>query len=266
MCGLTSSDGAAGEFPLGEMIRTVFQPIVTGVTAPRVLLAFECLSRGPAGTPLEQASALFERTRTLGMEADIDRACAWRALRTAQQHGLRQTLFLNVHAVTLRQDRRFVEFLARSAAQCDVPADRLVLEVIEHERQHYQQETARSLRALAGRGIAVALDDFGANPGDLELLRCWSPDFVKLDSTLLRWARRSSAARQVIECAVSDAGGRGSEVIAEGLEEDADLALAAALGIRHLQGYFVSRPLAPVAAARAAELAMAGVTAGAMLA
>jgi EAL domain-containing protein (putative c-di-GMP-specific phosphodiesterase class I) len=264
MCEFTSSDGAAGEFPLGDMIRTVFQPIVTGAAPPRALLAFECLSRGPAGTPLEQAPALFARTRALGMEADIDRACAWRALRTAREHGLRHPLFLNVHSVTLRQDEGFVEFLAQSAAQCDVPPARLVLEVVEHDRQHYRDETARALRAIAGRGIAIALDDFGANPGDLELLRCWSPAFVKLDSNLLRWARRSSAARQVIECAVSDADGRGSEVIAEGLEEEADLALAASLGIRHLQGYVVSRPLAPVAAARAAECGTAGVTVGAM--
>jgi EAL domain-containing protein (putative c-di-GMP-specific phosphodiesterase class I) len=87
---------------------------------------------------------------------------------------------------------------------------------------------------------------------------------VKLDGNLLRWARRSSAARQVLECAVTDAAIRGSEVIAEGMEEEADLALADALGIRHVQGYAIARPLAPRVAAEAQKSTISRARLGAL--
>jgi EAL domain-containing protein (putative c-di-GMP-specific phosphodiesterase class I) len=243
------SEGDA--YPLGDMIRTMFQPIATGPDQPWAILAFECLSRGPIGTPLESAGQLFTRTRLLGMESDIDRACLWRALHTANLHGVQHQLFMNVHAATLRAQPGFVNFLISTADRCVIDLGRIVIEVIEHDRERYRDETAAVLQDLSARGIAIALDDFGANAGDLDLLRCWRPDYVKLDGNLLRWARRSSAARQVLECAVTDAALRGSEVIAEGMEEDADLQLAESLGIRHVQGYAIARPLAPRAAARA---------------
>ena len=66
-----SSEGDA--YPLGDMIRTMFQPIATGPDQPWAILAFECLSRGPIGTPLESAGQLFSRTRLLGMENEIGR-------------------------------------------------------------------------------------------------------------------------------------------------------------------------------------------------
>jgi len=224
-------------------LRTLFQPIVAGSAAPPRLVAFECLTRGPAGSSLESAAELFTYMREHGLEAGIDRACVACALETARTHGLRQLLFVNVHAVTFHRDPGFVPFLIEATEARGLSATQLVIEVVEHDREQCPQETDAALRMLARAGVASALDDFGANLADARLVRLWSPRYVKLDGNLLRWARRSTAARQVIEATVADVTRRRGEVIAEGLEHEGDLELATRLGIGLHQGFAIARPL-----------------------
>jgi len=232
-------------------LRTVFQPIARRRRAVWEVAALECLTRGPGGTPYEEAPRLFAAARTAGREAELDRACVRTALETAATAGLKDGLFINVLPVTLASDPAFPAFFAAMAAQYDIPTERLTVEVTEHDRSALEAGLVDGVRALEAFGVRVALDDFGLGPADYRALRVWRPRWLKLDDLLFREARRRKGAWDLVQSAVADALRWGVDVIAEGLERPGDMWMAAELGIDLLQGNFICAPLSADRAARA---------------
>jgi EAL domain-containing protein (putative c-di-GMP-specific phosphodiesterase class I) len=237
-------------------LRTVFQPIVRCRDGSWSLHALECLTRGPNGSPYADAAVLFAATRACNLEAKMDRACVTTALETAAHCGIKSPLFVNVSPVTLMSDRNFPDFLATTAAGNGVDWRRVTIEVIEQQRDCDAKALMPALRSLREMGVHVALDDFGATKTDaqpLESCQC-RPDVVKLDGRLFREAGKKASTRQRLTTVVEQVRRGGLEVVAEGVETDCDLQLAAHFGIELVQGFHVCRPLAGEFAARAESL------------
>src|SRR4051812_12554955 len=112
--------------PLG----TLLQPIIeTAERSDRRLLhAVECLTRGPAGSAIEEAIPLFAMIRERGLEADMDRMCVAQALRAASGRS-QHRIAINVHPSTLGDRRDFVQFLVREAREHDIAMSRLIVEI-----------------------------------------------------------------------------------------------------------------------------------------
>jgi len=225
-------------------LRTVFQPIVRNEGGQWTVRAFECLTRGPEGTSYAEAPPLFAQAQSLGLEAQMDRACVTTALGTATLHGIKQQLFLNVHPATIASDRGFPAMLVTTAAQCGISTEQLVVEVTEHGRSLVDESLVNGVQALKMLGIQVALDDVGAGPMQLHAYPLWEPQWVKLDRRLFREALPWNAAWRLIETVVDEARRWNIGVIAEGLEWPSDLQVASDLGIDLWQGHLISRPLA----------------------
>jgi EAL domain-containing protein (putative c-di-GMP-specific phosphodiesterase class I) len=231
-------------------LQTVFQPILRCGERGRTLHAFECLTRGPAGSPYVEAPALFGAARQWQLEAELDRACIFTALRTVAEHAITSALFINVHPLTLMADPTFPANLVALAADHGIPPTRLTIEVIEHGRNWDARSLATGVQALRKLGVRVALDEFGATPTDAHALAgACRPDVVKLNERLLRdtgeWAIEDRGPAFVVE----EARRHGIQVIVERVDGEADLLLASRLGIDLAQGHFLHRPLAAEAAA-----------------
>lgn len=237
-------------------LQTVFQPIVRCGTHGWMLHALECLTRGPAGTPYARASTLFGAARRRHLEADVDRACVTAALETVARSGIESDLFLNVHQVTLATDASFPEFLDRTATRNGISPTRLTVEVIEQGRDFGAPTLVPAVRRLQALGVHIALDDFGAAPTDPHILeRCSSrPDLLKLDGDLFRAAGRWATTLRRVRAIVRQARRQLLDVVAEGVEREADLQLASHLGIELVQGHHICTPLSAANAAHAAKL------------
>ena len=234
-------------------LHTVFQPIVRCRDGSWSLHALECLTRGPNGSPYAEAAVLFAATRACHLEAKMDRACVTTALETAAHCGIRSRLFVNVSPVTLMADPEFPDFLATTAAGNGVDWRRVTVEVIEQGRDCDKAALLPALRSLHDLGVLVALDDFGATKSDARPLQSCPcrPDVVKLDGRLFREAHHKASTRQRLQTVLEQVRQGGLEVVAEGVETDCDLQLAAHFGIELVQGFHVCRPLAGELAARA---------------
>src|SRR4051794_34749875 len=77
-------------------LRTVFQPIVDLET--RATIGYEALARGPRGSTLEGAAALFGAAARVGVLSELDRACRRTALENAEAAGLSPSLLLFLNA------------------------------------------------------------------------------------------------------------------------------------------------------------------------
>ena len=219
-------------------IRTVFQPIYEISADKRTSLwAVEALARGPAGTGLEQAGALFEFVRRMRAEPTVDRACFASALAEAKALPDLPPVTLNVHASTLGRDPEFVLFLSELAEQSGFTPERIIIEVVEQAPSWHQPTFRRNIDQLRNRGFRLALDDLGVGHSNLQLVLEVRPHVLKIDGAIVRGCHSDYYRWALVEWAHMLATRLGAWSLAEGIEDQADLAAATACGIRLVQGH-----------------------------
>jgi len=119
-----------------------------------------------------------------------------------------------------------------------------VIEVTEHEPIDDYEAVRASISAL-GPDVRVAVDDAGAgiaNFGHIVELR---PDYVKLDASLIRGIDGDPTRQALVVGLRHFARSLGHDVIAEGVETEAELQTLRSLGVRLAQGYLLGRPGPP---------------------
>ncbi|RFU19595.1 EAL domain-containing protein [Geodermatophilus marinus] len=218
-------------------VRSVFQPIVDLDTG--AVVAYEALARGPEG-PLERPDALFAAARAAGRLAELDTACRTAALRGAVASGLRAplTLFVNVEPEVL--DRAPLEDLLALATAAPGGL-RVVLEITERALAARPAELLRTVERVRAVGWGVAVDDVGAEPISLAFMPLLRPDVIKLDLRLVQ-ERPGPVVAEIMNAVNAHAERTGAVVLAEGIEDDAHLATARALGATLGQGWLFGRP------------------------
>ena len=220
----------------GHRVRTVFQPLVD--LASGDVVAFEALSRGPAGSSLERPDLMLEAAQRVGRLGELDRLCRSTAVQTAIRTspwpaGL--ALFLNAEPTEM--DLGSLEVL--TAAH-----DHGVSVTVELTERDVARDLATLLAAaerIRSQGGRVALDDVGADPASLALIPLLRPDVVKLDMGLLRTysAGPVAATANAVRAYAEESG---ATVVAEGIETEADVQTALVLGATVGQGWLFGRP------------------------
>jgi diguanylate cyclase (GGDEF)-like protein len=122
------------------------------------------------------------------------------------------------------------------------PAGALVVEITETALVQDMDRARASLEVLCGRGIRVAVDDFGVGFSNFSLLRQLRFHKLKIDRTLVCDIETDAHARAVAECILALAARLGIRAIAEGVETEGQAALLAAADCDSLQGYLFARP------------------------
>ncbi|AWN24586.1 EAL domain-containing protein [Deinococcus irradiatisoli] len=126
--------------------------------------------------------------------------------------------------------------------QSGVDPARLIFEVVETE-SYPDLEVLRSvLNRYRREGMRVALDDLGAGHSSLMYLEALRPDIVKLDQSLLLGITENDPRVALVDALIRYAHNLDVQVVAEGLETEAEVRAALALGADLGQGYGLGRP------------------------
>lgn len=133
-------------------------------------------------------------------------------------------------------DPRFAAFLF------NVPLKRLILEITENARIEAYETLTSVLAPLREQGMALAVDDAGAGYASFQHIIMLKPDMIKLDMTLTRSIDSDAARRALASALIFFARETGAELVAEGIETEAELQTLKALGIHYGQGYLLGRP------------------------
>ncbi|WP_206954943.1 EAL domain-containing protein [Trinickia acidisoli] len=255
-----SQPSPLGEPKVAELIAqralsAVFQPIVDfdGGT----ILGYEGLIRGPAGSTLESPGALFSQAAREGLSVALEHAAARTCVSAFTRLGCEGKLFLNFSAdalVALGKTRdRTIAWLQRRSLN----VDRIVLELTEQCAIADVTSFAPAVSALRETGIQFALDDYGTANASMNLWVRLQPDVVKIDRFFIDDIANDPLKFEAVRAMQHFAGASGARLVAEGIENAADLIVVRDMGIALGQGFFFGRPDARAArelteAARAA--------------
>jgi EAL domain-containing protein (putative c-di-GMP-specific phosphodiesterase class I)/GGDEF domain-containing protein len=219
-----------------------FQPLVDLERA--AIFGFEALTRGPADSPLHSPLVLFETAAREGRLVQLERAILRRAVQRFTALGLPGQLFLNVTADTLLVAREHIGELVTELAAQGLPNSRVVIELTETRPIDDIGRLDDALAALRERGFRIALDDLGEGFAGLRRWMEMRPDFVKIDRHFIDGIAQEPLKQQFVRSIVEMAATSGCEVVAEGLEQEPDLAVLRRLGLTICQGYLFARPSA----------------------
>jgi len=224
-------------------LSVVFQPIVRLDGARRSLHAIEGLTRGPKGTNMESALVLFEYVRRKHQEMKVDRACVTAVLRAAAGLDQKAAVTLNVHASTLSRDPEFLTFLGDAAESQGVPLGRLTVEVVQHAPVWDGPSFQSALDALRHIGVGIALDDVCLGQSNFRMMLDCRPDYFKVDGYFVRGCHGDYHRQAILESIAGLAVKFGAAVIAEGVEDEADLETVQRIGVVLAQGHLFSEAL-----------------------
>jgi diguanylate cyclase (GGDEF)-like protein/PAS domain S-box-containing protein len=151
---------------------------------------------------------------------------------------------LAVNLSPLQFSRRdLVREVAEALAASAVPAERLELEITESALMQDTRRTAAQLTRLRELGVALALDDFGTGYSSLGYLKRFALDKIKIDRSFVMGLDEGHENAAIVRAIITLARSLELDVVAEGVESEAQRAFLLREGCREAQGYLFAAPL-----------------------
>jgi EAL domain-containing protein (putative c-di-GMP-specific phosphodiesterase class I)/CheY-like chemotaxis protein len=223
--------GEIERFITGDGVSMVFQPIMDLRT--REVMGVEALARFRS-FPLRPPNEWFAQAVTLELSVNLELATVRQSLAALPSIPAGAYLAVNCSHRTAS--------LPQLGEILDQHATRMVVEITEHEAVEDYDSLVSALSSLRSRGVRLAIDDAGAGFASLRHALLLSPDIVKIDISLTRGIDTNRAKRALTSALISFADEMGIEIVAEGIETQAELSTLQDLGVRLGQGFFLAMP------------------------
>lgn len=172
----------------------------------------------------------------------LEEACRQAARWAAMGHRLRMAV--NVSAVQFAL-ANFTQSVLEVVGYTGIDPSMLELELTESCLLCDPALVRSQMDALRAAGIRLSLDDFGTGYSSLSYLHRLPVDALKIDRSFIRDLGTDSANARLVEAVVRLAQSLHLTVVAEGVENQAQLAVLSDLGCEYVQGFLFERPLRP---------------------
>ncbi|UHQ20844.1 EAL domain-containing protein [Lysobacter sp. KIS68-7] len=226
-------------------LRLVFQPKLSlpqaRITGVEALLRWTSPEYGDI--PPTQFIPLAEESGLILEIGDWVLREACRTLQRWRAHGLdRLTMAVNVSALQLLRGD-LPGTVARVLEETGVPAEYLELELTESVVMSNASQTAATLQAFRELGVQLAIDDFGTGYSSLAYLKRLPITTLKIDKEFIGDLTRDADDEAITSTVITMAHSLGLNVVAEGVEEEAQVLFLRAHRCDEIQGYWLSPPL-----------------------
>jgi diguanylate cyclase (GGDEF)-like protein len=231
----------------GQGMGIAFQPLYELRTGQ--LVGFEALSRwhhpelGPVSPatfiPIAEETGLITALTARVVEQACRQLRAWQS-----DHPLFANLSVHVNVAAKDvADPDFVGRIKRTLIATGMQSRHLVVELTENILMAQLSAAMGTLTELRVLGVGLSVDDFGTGYSSLSHLAVLPIDSLKIDMSFVRHLREGSKEEAVIRAIVLLGTSLGKEVIAEGIETQAQMELLRDLGCGVGQGYHLARPM-----------------------
>lgn len=222
-----------------ELVTYHFQPIIDAKDGS--VFAYEALMRVDLPT-LHSPADVLRLAREENCLHEVERitffraSSAYQTLENAGKVVPSALLFVNSIASQYLTPDELSEYSARYASILP----RIVIEITEEEV--LDPKALRIKQTIRGSSGAFALDDYGSGYSNERSLLELSPNYIKIDLSIIRSIDTDANKRQIVSNTVSYAHQRGMKVVAEGLETADEVRTVLSLGVDLLQGFFLAMP------------------------
>jgi diguanylate cyclase (GGDEF)-like protein len=171
----------------------------------------------------------------------LDQACLWVTKWRKTLPELRVAVNVSVHQL---REPGFAADVAAAMARVDLSPAALILEVTESALIADDDGTIETLEILQTLGIDIALDDFGTGYSSLSYVHKLPLDILKIDRSFVSGGQGQQS-DQLVRTVIELGKAYGLDVVAEGIEDEAQLQRLVEAGCKFGQGYFLGRPTIP---------------------
>jgi diguanylate cyclase (GGDEF)-like protein len=227
-------------------LRVHFQPKLSfeagaaRVTGLEALLRWQHPSRGMLAPSeflqLAEDSGLMLEIGQYVLAHSLHQLLIWR------EHWPDLTITINVSARQL-EDMSFVTLLAGQLTATGVDPHAVCLDISERAASHNPDVSVRAVQALKALGVKIAIDDFGTGSSSLPNLTQLAIDSIKIHESLVGALGRDPGDAPLVRAVIELGHALGVEVVAEGVENDAQLDQLRALGCDGAHGFLLGRPV-----------------------
>ena len=227
-----------------EQFRLYYQPIMRAdgtLAGAEALLRWEDPNRGlrlphEFLATAEESGAILRIGRWVLLQAGLD-ADHWRTLGLPN---LKVSVNLSPKQLLSRSITDDVE-LALAASGLDPSL--LELELTESSFIAPTETSTGILRSFQERGISISIDDFGTGYSSLSYLKHLPANTLKIDRSFVIGLPGVGEDVSIVRAVVTMAHGLGLNVVAEGVDDAAQVAFLNELGCDYFQGYYFSKPM-----------------------
>jgi EAL domain-containing protein (putative c-di-GMP-specific phosphodiesterase class I) len=223
-----------------EKFWNVFQPVYD--LKNNSIIGYESLFRCDFDSNPE---LVFCHARKYGILYELDTAAIKRSINVFNEYfSLNNKSFpylsVNLYPSTIKHPF-FIKFLENLLERVDLPPEKIVLEINEAEQSDDFVQFRKVLHDLKARGFLIAMDDLGKGNSSLKMVLELQPQIIKFDRYFSKDLSIHPRKQQLLK-AILDFSKGDTRFILEGIETQADLRAAKAIGIEMGQGYLLGRP------------------------
>lgn len=222
-----------------------FQPMVDPLT--RNIIGAEALLRWRSAElglvmpdrfiPVAEMSGLIVPIGTW-----VLRSACFEARRWQEETGQSLRVAVNVSPCQLQRSNNFVDVVAQALSDSGLAPEQLDLEITESLLVDDSSDTVELLRSLREIGVHISIDDFGTGYSSLRYLRNLPVSVLKIDRSFVRDISSINERSALVDAMIAMAHGLGFSVVAEGVEEENQLAYLVDRHCDVIQGYLFGRP------------------------
>lgn len=186
---------------------------------------------------------LAEETGLIGAIGEfVLRQACWQACEWQRQglEPIRVSVNLSVHQL---RHGKLISLVRQVLEETGLEPHCLELELTESQLLDSVEHIIATFHQLHDLGVKLAIDDFGTGYSSLSYLKRFPVDYVKIDQTFIRGLGEGTEDAAITRAIIAMAHGLELKVVAEGVENEAQLDFLRAHDCDEVQGYLISRPL-----------------------
>ena len=183
--------------------------------------------------PVAERSGFIVSIGSWVLRQAVQQAAIWRG------QGRRLLMSINVSALQFQQ-ADFVDNVARALAEVGLEPQWLELELTESILIQDAQEALHRLQALSELGVKLAIDDFGTGYSSLAYLKRFPIGRLKIDRSFIQGLPDDESDAGIVRAIANMARALRLELIAEGVETEAQRQFMLQVGCEQYQGFLTS--------------------------
>ena len=152
------------------------------------------------------------------------------------------SMAVNISGIQVQRSD-IVATVAKALEESGLPPERLELEITESIIMHDTEQAIKIMEALRALGVSLSIDDFGTGYSSLSALQQFPISTLKIDQSFVRNVVSNPDDATIVDTIIQMGRNMDMDVVAEGVEDEAQLVFLQKLGCTYVQGLLFGDPM-----------------------